>query len=70
MSVYPRPKVIAGLDWRLLMQQPIAASATTALAHSNKLGKDNKEFCMSMWAAWRLRTVVEAYAEQTTKREA
>ncbi|NVO22691.1 hypothetical protein HJ526_09420 [Donghicola sp. C2-DW-16] len=52
------------------MSKPVAATATTALAHSNKLGKDNNEFCMSMWAAWRLRTIVEAHATQTTKRDA
>ena len=52
------------------MSNDKAATSLTALAHSNKLGKDNQEFCMSMWAAWRLKALCEgqkAAAPQTQK---
>ncbi|MEY8882393.1 hypothetical protein [Donghicola sp. XS_ASV15] len=52
------------------MSKPVAATATTAVVHSNNLGKDNQEFCMSMWAAWRLRTIVEAHAKKPAARNA
>lgn len=52
------------------MPKPTAASATTALSHANKLGKDNNEFCMSMWAAWRLRTLCESYTATAGTRTA
>lgn len=52
------------------MSKDQAATSLTALAHSNKLGKDNQEFCMSMWAAWRLRTIVEAHAKKPAARNA